>query len=194
MHHSLYTPHLAPFNFFLFPKLKIYHCKVKIWRCGGYYKKYKGLKNIRRNTRDQRILQEIWRCEGYYKKDDGVSLHHICAIRSTFGLIPFGMSHLSPTPSYRFNNITNILLQVWLWHKITHESWLTKETKPTFAPYQKRSFNGAPTHGKLTGIIVLNARKTILKKINVSFIVHFCLSKYSLILDTFWICIVNRRK
>ena len=35
------------------------------------------------------------------------------------------------------------------------------------------------TNGKLTGISILNAKGTILKKINVSFIVHFCIDKYS---------------
>ena len=32
---------------------------------------------------------------------------------------------------------------------------------------------------------VLNTKKTILKKINVSFIVYFCFGKFSLSLDTF---------
>ena len=38
---------------------------------------------------------------------------------------------------------------------------------------------------KLTGINVLNAKKTLLKKINVSFIVHFCFGIYSFSLNTF---------
>ena len=38
---------------------------------------------------------------------------------------------------------------------------------------------------KFAGINVLNAKGTILKKINVSFSVHFCYGKYSSTLDTF---------
>ena len=26
-------------------------------------------------------------------------------------------------PSYRLNSITDVLLQGWLWHEITHEGW-----------------------------------------------------------------------
>ena len=32
---------------------------------------------------------------------------------------------------------------------------------------------------------MLNAKGTILKKINVSFIIHYCLDKYNFSLDTF---------
>ena len=41
------------------------------------------------------------------------------------------------------------------------------------------SFSGASTKGKLCGISVLNATRIILKKMNVSFIVNFCLGKYN---------------
>ena len=44
----------------------------------------------------------------------------------------------------------------------------------------KRSFRDALTNGKLALICVLNATGTILMKINVSSIVHFCLGKYRL--------------
>ena len=53
-------------------------------------------------------------------------------------------------------------------------------------PYLKGSFWDALTNGILTGISEVNGMGTILKKINVSFIVHFCLCKYSFSLDTFW--------
>ena len=48
------------------------------------------------------------------------------------------------------------------------------------------SFRCATTKVKLTGITVLDVKGTALKKIDVSFIVHFCLGKYSLSHDTFW--------
>ena len=47
------------------------------------------------------------------------------------------------------------------------------------------SLRGAPTIGKFTGISVLNAKGAILNKINVSYIVSFCLGKYSFSLNTF---------
>ena len=49
----------------------------------------------------------------------------------------------------------------------------------------RMSSKGTSTNGKLTGISVLNVKKTIPKKINVSFIVPFCLSKYRFSFDTF---------
>ena len=55
----------------------------------------------------------------------------------------------------------------------------------TLTPYQISSFRGASTNGKLTGISVLNAKLTVLKKINVLFTIHFCLSKSNYSLDTF---------
>ena len=42
----------------------------------------------------------------------------------------------------------------------------------------KEKFRGALTNENLTGISVLNTKETILKKINISFIVHFCLGKH----------------
>ena len=50
---------------------------------------------------------------------------------------------------------------------------------------QISSFSGAFTNRKLNGISVLNAKGSILKKINISFIIHFCLDKYSFSQDTF---------
>ena len=54
-----------------------------------------------------------------------------------------------------------------------------------FKPYERRRFRGALTYRKLSGISVMNAMGTILKKVNVSFIVNFCLGKYVSNLDTF---------
>ena len=66
---------------------------------------------------------------------------------------------------------------------LLYKVWI--QLKHNFTPYQKCIFRGASTNGKLSGIRVLNAKKgTILKKINVSFIVHFWFGKYSLV--TFW--------
>ena len=48
-----------------------------------------------------------------------------------------------------------------------------------------RSFRGASINRKLTGISVLKVKGSILKKINVSFIVHFCLGQYRSSLDIF---------
>ena len=44
--------------------------------------------------------------------------------------------------------------------------------------YQKRSFIGVLTSRKLNGINMLNAKETVLKKVNVLFIAHICLYKY----------------
>ena len=59
-----------------------------------------------------------------------------------------------------------------------------KNKQNSLTPYQKMSLRGTSTNGKLTGIIVLNAKWNILKRINISFIVYFCLSKYSLSTNT----------
>ena len=59
--------------------------------------------------------------------------------------------------------------------------------------YQKSTLIGVANHGKLSGISALN-RRTILNKINVSFIVHFCLGKYNFSLDPFlthFVCCKN---
>ena len=37
---------------------------------------------------------------------------------------------------------------------------------------------------------VLNAKGNILKKINILFIINFCLGKYSFSFDTFWINLI----
>ncbi len=58
-----------------------------------------------------------------------------------------------------------------------------KKEWPVYTPYQKGNLKGAPIHGILAGIIMLNAKQTILKRINVSFIVHFCFGKFSFSLD-----------
>ena len=42
------------------------------------------------------------------------------------------------------------------------------------------------THEKLVGIGVLNTKGRILKKINVSFNVHYCLGKYGFSLNTYY--------
>ena len=47
----------------------------------------------------------------------------------------------------------------------------------SFAMYKQMSFKGASTTGKLIGIRLLSSKKSILKKINVSFIVPFSFSK-----------------
>ena len=48
------------------------------------------------------------------------------------------------------------------------------------------SFNCSSTNGNLTEISLLIDSRTILKKINFSFIDHFCFRKYSFSLDTFF--------
>ena len=50
-----------------------------------------------------------------------------------------------------------------------------RNTTVQFNIILKRSLSGAPTNETLTGMIVLNAKKTILKRINVSFIFFSCL-------------------
>ena len=52
------------------------------------------------------------------------------------------------------------------------------------APIKKRNFKDL-TNQILTDITLLNAGRTIMKKMNVLFIVHFCLGKYSLSFDIF---------
>ena len=67
----------------------------------------------------------------------------------------------------------------------------------SITPYQKRNFIGASTNRRFIGISMLNAKVTILKKINISFKVHFSLSKYSFSLNTFWtyfVCITSFSK
>ena len=48
--------------------------------------------------------------------------------------------------------------------------------------YEKRNFRGASTNGKLAGI---NANGTVLNEINLSFIVHLSLGKFSFSVHTF---------
>ena len=52
----------------------------------------------------------------------------------------------------------------------------------------KNGFSGSPSaNEKLNGIRVLDTKETTMKKINVSFIVYFCLGKDSLFLtNTLW--------
>ena len=45
-------------------------------------------------------------------------------------------------------------------------------------------FRGTSTNEKFAGINFLNAKWSILKKINVSFLFHFCFCKYSFSFDT----------
>ena len=49
-----------------------------------------------------------------------------------------------------------------------------------------KNFRGASTNKKLTKISALNIKRIMLKKINVSFIVHFCFGQYNPSLDAFW--------
>ena len=46
--------------------------------------------------------------------------------------------------------------------------------------YQKKIFSGAPTNEKLTGISELNSKGYILRKIDISFILHFYLCCFGL--------------
>ena len=52
------------------------------------------------------------------------------------------------------------------------------------------SFKSASTYEKLSGRSVLNRKSTILKKINVLFIIHFCIGKYSINIDTSWTYVI----
>ena len=64
--------------------------------------------------------------------------------------------------------------------------WKTlKEYDITNLHHIKKEFHRCFDQGKLTGISELNAKETIFKKMNVSFIISFCVSKYSITLDTF---------
>ena len=54
-----------------------------------------------------------------------------------------------------------------------------KISRHRFTLYLRMSFRRASTSGKLTEISIMNAKGTILKQINVTFIVHFCLFNYS---------------
>ena len=90
-------------------------------------------------------------------------------------------------PSYPQNTLATFEFFLFPKLKIHHKSLRTKLTlkdvwHDSFTLYQKRSFRGVSTNGKLA---VLNSKGTILKKSNVSFIVRFFLGKYSFNLDTF---------
>ena len=61
-----------------------------------------------------------------------------------------------------------------------------KKKKNYMASHHINSFRGASTNGKLDGTIMLYAKTTILKKINISFIVYFCLIKYSFSIFIFY--------
>ena len=78
-------------------------------------------------------------------------------------------------------------LNMWKTLKKTTTKKQTKDKKiHSYSPYQKRSFRDAPINRKITGISVFNGTETILKKINVSFIHHFCSGIYSFSLNTCW--------
>ena len=84
------------------------------------------------------------------------------------------------------NNCINISKLFWsrlftFFFELIHTKRNT--TKWLYA-YQK-SFRGASINRKLSGISVLNPKVTILKKINVSFMVDFCFCKYRFTLETF---------
>ena len=51
---------------------------------------------------------------------------------------------------------------------------------------KKINFRGAPNSRKLNGMCMFNAKENVLKKINISFIVHFCLVKYSFSFNPFF--------
>ena len=61
---------------------------------------------------------------------------------------------------------------------------IEKLRQGSLALYQKMSFGGVSDSGKLAGISVVTAKVKILKKINISFIVHFFLGKCSFSIDT----------
>ena len=69
-----------------------------------------------------------------------------------------------------------------------------KEICWSFTIYKKRSFRDASTNEMLIVLSVLKCKETILKKINVSFFVHFCLGKYSFSFNTFWKQLIIWRK
>ena len=56
----------------------------------------------------------------------------------------------------------------------------------SFLWYQKRRFRAASINEEFAEIIMINTKETILKEINILFIVYFCLGKYSFSLNTFW--------
>ena len=60
--------------------------------------------------------------------------------------------------------------------------YIERNTTMQLYTIQKKSFRGTSTKGKLAGM--LNYKGTILKKINISFIVHLYLRKYSFSFDT----------
>ena len=60
-----------------------------------------------------------------------------------------------------------------------HIFW-KKNLKAQIQTILKRILKSAPTSGKLTGISICNSKTSIFKELNVSFIVHVCLSKYFL--------------
>ena len=60
--------------------------------------------------------------------------------------------------------------------------------------YQKKILRCVLTCRKLTGVSIFCTKGSILKKISVSFIVRFCLGKYSFSLYTFWTHLIFWRK
>ena len=65
--------------------------------------------------------------------------------------------------------------------------WGHKKICQSFTLDQKKNFKGTSKMFQPMENFMSNDKETILKKINVSFIVHFCLGKYGFSLDTFWI-------
>ena len=70
--------------------------------------------------------------------------------------------------------------KLYAWQNIA-KFLIHPHTINSFTAFHKRHFGGALTNQKLTGMHMLNAVGFILKKISVSFIIH-----YSFHLDTFW--------
>ena len=88
--------------------------------------------------------------------------------------------------SFRNRKFTSVrYMKIW---RTLKETW-----RCSFIQYQKRILRDASNDSKLAGVNALNAKGTILKTINVSYIVHLCLSKYSLNFDTFFIHSVIKR-
>ena len=93
------------------------------------------------------------------------------------GLYKYNTLHTHQTPS-------SVELFLFTKIRIHLKSKRFEDTKiinmnENFTGYQKRNCRGALINEKFTGISILNDKGTILKKMNVSFIVSFCLGKYN---------------
>ena len=75
-----------------------------------------------------------------------------------------------------------VLLNSQIWRCL---NTLKEIRQYNFTSYKNRCLKSTLNNGKLTGISLLTAEWTILKKIKVLFIVHFCFSKYGISLVIF---------